>query len=212
MVQINYSVEPREDILGILPVLRETVLDLGCANGVLGEAIKKIGAKQVIGVEINHELADLAKNRLDAVYVGDIETENFKFKEDFFDLIICADVIEHLKTPEKFLETYLKYLKKGGHLIVSIPNVQYYFVLWSLLNGEWNYVDRGIFDKTHLRFFTLRSITRLLQSAGLEIIKINRNYRLREKYCSHHKIAKYLSLYFFRNFLTFQYVILARKK
>jgi len=213
MSQINYSLVPREDILKRLPKTNfEIVLDVGCANGVFGKALKDLGAKKVIGIEKDAKLAKDARNNIDVVYLGDVESNDFHFNNSYFDLIVLADVLEHLKDPEKFLRGYKRYLKKDGKFIISIPNVQYYFVLWSLIKGEWKYVDRGIFDKTHLRFFTLKSIKRLLQSCGLEIVQINRNYRLREKYCSHQRLAKYVSLFFFRNFLTFQYVIIARKK
>lgn len=213
MEQLNYSLEPREDILVMIPKGKLcNILDVGCANGVLGVSLKKYGAKCVVGIEKNQILALEAKNKIDRICIGDVEVSDFNFKKQFFDVIICADVIEHLVEPELFLKKYAAYLKEDGIFVISIPNVQYYFVLWSLLMGDWKYTGRGIFDRTHLRFFTLKSFKRLLNNCGLKIIKINRNYRLREKYCSHAKIAKLLSLYFFRNFLAFQYVISVRKK
>ena len=213
MEAINYSLEPREDILKVIPQNAiGNVLDVGCATGVLGKALKEKGAKRVVGIEINQLLANEARKNIDEVHCCNLENYAPLFKNKEFDLIICADVIEHLARPEVFLAQYLPFVKVGGYLVASIPNVQYYFVIWSLLQGEWKYCDRGIFDRTHLRFFTLKSIKRFFHACGLEIVNIERNYRLREQYCSHPRLAQFLSVGMLKNFFTFQYVILARKR
>ncbi len=209
MPDINYNLLPREDILRLIPNKVKNILDVGCANGVLGKKLKEKGL-YVEGIEINKKLAQEASKYIDKVHVCDLDKTNIKFKNEF-DLVICADIIEHLKNPEEFLINYSKILSDEGYFIISVPNVRYYYVLWSLLKGEWKYADRGIFDKTHLRFFTLKSIKQLLKNCGLETVKINRNYRSIEKYCAYQTLAKYLSLYFLKDFLTFQYVILAKK-
>jgi len=212
MRKLNYSLTPREDILKIIPAdAFGTVLDVGCATGILGAELKKRKAK-VIGIEIEEELANEAGRRLDLVYKGDAETQDFPIQNGSVDLVIFADIIEHVKWPGGFLQKYLRLLKNGGYVVASIPNVQFYYVLWCLLRGEWAYRERGIFDKTHLRFFTLKSILRLLKGCGLTVVKIKRNYRLFESKCAYEKWAELLALGIFKNFFTFQYIILARKK
>jgi O-antigen biosynthesis protein len=206
----NISLTPRNDVLNLLPPsywVGKTVLDVGCGNGATGEEIKKKGAKKVVGIELSKTLVKEAEKRMDEVLLCDLDEKTLLFKEKSFDVIICADVIEHLKDPEEFLIRCKQYLKKEGKILICIPNVQYYYVLYCLLRGVWEYKERGIFDKTHLRFFTRKSIHALLEKVGLKVLKMERNYRLREPYCMHENLAKYLSMYIFRDFLTFQYRI-----
>lgn len=84
--------------------------------------------------------------------------------------LVCADVLEHVPQPDRLLPSLLRtYLPTGGTIIVSLPNVAYWFVRASLLMGRWEYADKGILDRTHLRFFTARTATRLLEDARVRI-------------------------------------------
>lgn len=209
----DYYLDPRNDVLEIMPKDAKRILDVGCGAGMLGKAIKneRGGTKEVIGIEINKEAAKEAQKNLDKVFVGDIETACFPLKKDYFDCIICADVIEHLEDPEGFLRRYRPYLKKDGFIVLSIPNVQFYHIILSLIFGRWEYQERGIMDKTHLRFFTLGSINQLMAKTGFKVEKVIRRYRLFEPYDKHKNLAKILSLYIFRDFFTFQYILICRK-
>ncbi|MBI2251647.1 MAG: class I SAM-dependent methyltransferase [Armatimonadetes bacterium] len=207
----NYYLSPRDDILELFPPLVDLVLDIGCGGGILGKTLKERGVKEIIGIEFNEQAVEHAKNFLDKVYQADLEEFEPPFKERYFDCIICSDILEHLKDPWNFLKKYSKFLKLNGYLLTSIPNIRYYFTIYSLLKGNWDYTSRGIFDYGHLRFFTLKSIKKLLKEANFKIVRLKRNYRLREPYCLHQNLAKLLSLYVFKDFFTFQYVILAKK-
>lgn len=209
--ETSYFDVPREDILPLVPKDCSSVLEIGCGRGMLGIALKQRGIKEVIGIEVDEEMASHAAKNLDSVLVGDVEKIEPHFKEGYFDCIICADVIEHLVKPEKTINKYKEYLKPNGHFIFSIPNAQFYFVPLNLLLGNWKYNKRGILDESHLRFFTLKSIKQLMEECGLKIVDIKRNYRLFEPLCKYQKLAKWLSCYIFRNFLTFQYLVIATK-
>lgn len=210
--QKEYYLADRSDMVGLIPEGCRRVFDIGCAGGLLGKALKERSNVEVIGIEIDPYAAKEAGKYLDKVFTGDAESGDFPLEKNHFDCIICADIIEHMRDPDAFLQKYKKYLKKGGVLVLSIPNVQYYHVILSLLRGRWDYKDRGIFDRTHLRFFTLKSIRELLEGHGFRIDSVKRNYRLLEHLCAYQKTARIVSLGIFKNFLTFQYIVRAVKK
>jgi 2-polyprenyl-3-methyl-5-hydroxy-6-metoxy-1,4-benzoquinol methylase len=144
------------------------VLDLGCASGRLGEALKALGiASEVDGVELSATAADEARGRLDRVWVADLADFDWAEAADDYGVIIAADVLEHLADPWETLRELRKHLAPEGTIIASIPNVRYWKVIWDLLvRGEFRYVDEGILDRTHLRFFTRASIRRLFADSG----------------------------------------------
>ena len=87
-----------------------------------------------------------------------------------FDLIVCNDVIEHLPDADAFVQSVRTKLVPGGHIMASIPNMRHWEVLWQLLvRRDWKYGREGILDRTHLRFFTERSIRRLFEDAGFVV-------------------------------------------
>lgn len=209
----SYHSNVRNDILNIIPSKVKRVLDVGCGSGLLGKSLKDKGVQTVIGIELNKKAAGIASNRLDEVLIGDIEKVSLlQFGDAFFDCIIYADILEHLVDPWSVLSKHREFLSDDGFIIISIPNIRHIHTFWNLLRGNWTYVDRGIFDRTHLRFFTLRSIIESLNNAGYDVITINRDYRIFERSGRFGNIAKFLSLWFFRDFLTFQYLIVGRRK
>lgn len=208
----SYHVNPRWDILPLIPPNTKKVLDVGCSAGELGFKLKeKLKVEKVIGIEFNKDAAKIASNRLDEVFTGDVENIDLPFESDYFDCIIYADILEHLIDPWTILQKHNKLLKNKGFIVVSIPNIRHIHTFSNLLRGNWKYVERGIFDKTHLRFFTLKSITESLQNAGYTIVFVKRNYRLFEKSSRLSSIAKILSCWIFRDYFTFQYLIVAQK-
>jgi len=204
----------RRDILSLIPDNLERVLDIGCSTGTVGEAIKQRSNAEVVGIEIEEQMAEVAKEKLDEVIVGDIEKINLAdhFSANCFDCIIFADTLEHLKNPWDVLKNATGLLSDNGVIIASIPNVRHYTTIANLLfRAYWPYRERGIHDKTHLRFFTLKNIRELLRFANLEIVSIKRNYRIIEKPHPLNKYAKYFAFPALRDLLTFQYLIVARK-
>jgi methionine biosynthesis protein MetW len=206
----------RKDILSIIPKNAKKVLDVGCSVGALGEQLKISNNKvEVVGVEIDKNMAQIAKNKLDNVIVGNIEELDLDkiFDLNYFDCIILADVLEHLKNPWDVLKTLTNYLNKNGVIIASIPNIRHYTSILSLIfKGHWPYRERGIHDKTHLRFFTLKNINELFEYSNLKITTIKRKYRIIEHPHPLNIFARYLALPIVKDFLTYQYLIIAKKK
>jgi len=164
----------RPELIKFIRSGHNRILDVGCAEGWLGESIKKLGlASEVVGIELFHEAAQVAESRLDKVICGNIESMNLEeigLELESFDYIICADVLEHLRDPWTVLGWLTSRIKPGGYLIASVPNVRHWsVVLPLLLKGEWVYRLHGIMDQTHLRFFTRKSAIDLVQQSGLLI-------------------------------------------
>lgn len=215
METLNPSyIGPRNDIVKLIPHQAKRVLDVGCGIGALGKQLKQQRSVEVIGIEIDGEMAALAEDSLDKVIIADVEQINFSdyFQLEYFNSIIFGDIIEHLKDPWTVLNKTTKFLCKNGVIIASIPNIRHYTTIINLLiTGYWPYRERGIHDKNHLRFFTLRNIHELFHKAGLRIVKIKRNYRIIETPNRYNVYAKYLALPLLRDFLTFQYLIVSVK-
>lgn len=148
------------------------VLDVGCADGRLGEVLETRGCT-VTGVELTPILAERARARLSRVYCGDaaaLLTEG-KIKGPF-DVVLCADILEHLADPWGVLRLLVALLAPSGLVVASIPNVGFIATRTSLALGRLQYSQAGgAFDIGHLRFFTLRTARDLVSSAGLEIVR-----------------------------------------
>jgi SAM-dependent methyltransferase len=144
------------------------ILDVGTADGYLGAILKEQG-HYLVGIENDRSLAEKAKNYYDVLHHADIESFDFPYQEHF-DVILFADVLEHLRDPDVVLRRALAALRPDGQVIISVPNVANIFVRLSLLFGKFGYADRGIMDRTHLRFFTLKSLRRLVGDCAFRIV------------------------------------------
>jgi SAM-dependent methyltransferase len=140
-------------------------LDVGAADGFLAELLTRQGW-QVTALERDPAQAAKARGRCHEVIVADLDEATPRL-EGAFDAIVYGDVLEHLSDPLPVLVGLNRYLAAGGRVLVSVPNVAHLWVRLSLLLGRWDYADRGILDRTHVRFFTRRSFTRFLGDAGL---------------------------------------------
>jgi 2-polyprenyl-3-methyl-5-hydroxy-6-metoxy-1,4-benzoquinol methylase len=207
-------VSPRPDILALVPTTARCVLDVGCSNGALGKSIKQSqpGAR-VVGMEVSADMAEDARAHLDQVLIGDIEHPQAfdALGGQRFDTIIFADVLEHLKDPWSMLEKIRPFLLPNGVVITSIPNVRHMDTIFNLvIKGRWPYRDRGIHDRTHLRFFTKRNIEELFAGASFKIDAMRTNYRFFERPHPWNRYAKAAALPGLAPFLAFQYLLLAR--
>ena len=217
MTEFNPAyIGPRADILKLIPRSVTRVLDIGCSTGKLGEQIKlRNHGIEVVGIELNEDMANLAKKRLDRVIVGDLDQIRLEdlFASNYFDCLILGDILEHLKNPWDLLTSATRLLRNDGSLIASIPNVRHFSTIVSLVfKGYWPYRERGIHDKTHLRFFALKNILEMLNKARLEIVRLERQYRIIESPHPYNRFSKwFLLLLPLRDFLTFQYLIVAQK-
>lgn len=156
----------------LLPATARTFLDVGCGYGELGAYVKEgEPGRFVCGVEIDPERARIARDRLDLVVLADLDVlPALPQRPGGFDCVVFADVLEHLKRPEAALRAAAQVLAPGGAVVISVPNARHWHLLAQLvIDGEWRYVDSGILDRTHLRFFTLRSLQRLIDEAGFAV-------------------------------------------
>ena len=197
----------RPEIVGLVPADARKVLDVGCSAGDVGLALKDKCPCEVTGIEMDERLAEEASSKIDRVITGDIETVDPGLEEGYFDHILFADVLEHLKDPLEILKRYTRYLKDDGKLVISVPNVRHISVLCELVvRGEWEYRQSGIMDNGHLRFFTRKSFTRLLGEARLSITGMERIFSLKGS-----RALNLLTLGLFLDTLTAQYVFIAEK-
>lgn len=148
------------------------ILDVGCGSGILGADLKKLG-NYVYGIDISDEELAMARNRLNEVKKIDLaRVGDLSIPKDF-DLILFADILEHLADPLAALAKLKNHLKDDGEVIISLPNVACWNMRLGLLFGQFNYKDYGLLDATHLRFFTKKSAKRLVRDAGFKISKID---------------------------------------
>jgi 2-polyprenyl-3-methyl-5-hydroxy-6-metoxy-1,4-benzoquinol methylase len=150
------------------------VLDLGCASGAFGAALKaRYPGAHVVGIEAGQAAAALASARLDRVVEASLDGIDFAahgLAPGEFDLVIASDVLEHLVNPWDLLVRLKPFLAPGAQVVSSIPNARNLTVAGVLLGeGEFRYDERGLLDVTHLRFFTLKSIQRLFAETGYRV-------------------------------------------
>ncbi len=175
-----YFQQQRSEVEAVIPIESRVVLDVGCGEGLLGKGLLERGAEEVIGIEVSPEVCDRARENISKVICGDVEAMAPPFKDGYFDCIIFADILEHLRNPILLLKRYKRYLKDSGCIVTSIPNVRYYSVINMLIEGHWSYGDHGILDRTHLRFFTRKEMEAMLNEAGFivtgQIVNIDPAY------------------------------------
>ena len=146
------------------------ILDIGCGTGILGAYFKKNQNCNVTGIEINQKAFEAAKLNLDNVIKGNIETLDLTLNENYFDVIIMGDVLEHLVNPITTILKITPLLKKEGRILITVPNVRNWNVLIKLIfQDSWEYADWGILDYTHMRFFTLKSAKSILKKNNIKI-------------------------------------------
>ena len=168
----TYFSSPRMEMLEFVPQSARQVLEIGCGEGSFGALVKARGS-EVWGIEIDPTAAEVARKALDNVLVGDVAVVLKDVPTSRFDAVVCNDVLEHLVDPYAVLAAILPKLAPGGVVIASIPNVRHLTNLKNLLvHKDWQYTDSGTLDRTHLRFFTERSIRAMLEGCGYEVLQL----------------------------------------
>lgn len=143
---------------------------MGAADGFLAERFTERGY-EVTCIEGDPGLAALAASKCRAVMVADLDRDNPEL-EGPFDVIVYGDVLEHLRDPLRVILQLNRHLSPDGVVIVSVPNVAHLWIRLQLLLGRFEYADRGILDRSHLRFFTLASFRRFLAEANLTVMEL----------------------------------------
>lgn len=167
----RYFAGARSDYIAMLPDSAEArILELGCGNGDTGAlALAKGKCGKYFGVEICERAALQASPKLTEVIVGDIERIELPWQDGFFDAMIISEVLEHLADPWSVLRRLRPKLRKGARVFSSSPNVSHYSVITMLLRGGWDLADKGIMDRTHLRWFTIRTYRKLFEDSGYTV-------------------------------------------
>jgi 2-polyprenyl-3-methyl-5-hydroxy-6-metoxy-1,4-benzoquinol methylase len=148
----------------------QRLLDIGAAQADMAQLLTSQGY-EVTAVEGDPALASMGRGKCREVVVADLD-QPLPDLHGPFDIVLYADVLEHLKDPQRALRDINQQLKPGGIVLVSVPNIAHLWVRLRLLRGKFDYMDRGILDRTHLRFFTRVSLEALLREAGLDLVKL----------------------------------------
>ncbi len=147
-----------------------TVLDVGGSSGYLGRELAQRGARVVVIDNDSAAVAAASRDGVDA-HVVDISREDPPGKPGGYDVVLCGDVLEHLADPAAALRRLRPFVAPGGRLVASVPNGANWALRLSLLAGRWNYTERGLLDRTHLRNFTRRSFLDTIRAGGFEVVE-----------------------------------------
>ena len=167
----DYALTP---IFGLEAFAPKNVLELGCAGGALGAALKaRHPGALVAGVDMGKHAVERARGRLDRVVQADLDGFDFAlagFERGTIDTVIAIDVLEHLANPWRLLERLKPWLAPDAQVLACIPNMRNITIAAQLLlNGSFEYDERGLLDITHLRFFTLQGVDRLFTETGYRV-------------------------------------------
>lgn len=201
-----YFEQFRRSAIAAVPSTAKCVLSVGCGGGKTEAELVKRGIK-VVGVEINHEAAAIARRCGLIVLEGDASEVDVAIADEFYDCIIYADILEHLPDPVAVLKRHIKSLKAGGTVYVSVPNFRHWSVFWQLfVRGHVHYKDAGILDHTHLRITTRKIVLEWFEQVGLGLCSCTYIiYRRRDK------LISALLLGLAREFIASQIVLVGRK-
>lgn len=173
--QQGYFSGARADLIARLP--KDTtahILEVGCGTGATGAlALAQGRAGRYTGVELFESAAALARPVLTDVLVGDVERLEFPWQPCTFDALILSEVLEHLIEPWVVLERLRPFLRPGAAVFASSPNISHWRVIRELIQGRFRLTDQGVFDRTHMRWFTPETFAAMFERAGYDVIHID---------------------------------------
>jgi 2-polyprenyl-3-methyl-5-hydroxy-6-metoxy-1,4-benzoquinol methylase len=170
----SYFSNARADFVDRLPHdPTAQILEVGCGNGATGAlALSEGCCGRYVGVELFEKVADEAREVLSDVITGNVETLNFDWQPATFDALIMSEVLEHLIEPGDTLKKLSRFVRPGGLLLASSPNISHWRVIGELIMGRFNLADQGVFDRTHMRWFTPDTFADMAEAAGFNIEEI----------------------------------------
>jgi 2-polyprenyl-3-methyl-5-hydroxy-6-metoxy-1,4-benzoquinol methylase len=158
------------------------LLEIGCGSGATAAYAAEAGkCGWCCGVELCPGPAEEARKKLQQVIVGNVEQIELDFPENSFDVVLLSEVLEHLADPWAVLRRLFKLMKPGALVFAGSPNVCHRHVIWTLLCGDWPLDSKGVFDATHLRWFSPASYRRMFENCGFVVTKIGPANPLRTK-------------------------------
>ncbi|WP_395739477.1 class I SAM-dependent methyltransferase [Prosthecobacter sp.] len=152
-------------VIELLPRGARTILDVGCGCGGTAAKLESLG-KTVDGVTWSDAEAAQAAKWCRSILVADVSGGLPESLDGPYDSVICSHLLEHIAYPQKLLSDIRRVLKPGGALVVAIPNIFFWEDRLKLLAGVWEYKQSGTFDYTHLRWYSVESMHRLLKEHG----------------------------------------------
>lgn len=208
-----YFTRPRKDLISFLPERTGLkILEIGAGGGDTLIELKQSGkASEVTGIELFALDGTYQNNALiDRFIVGNIEEIKPDLRTNYFDAILFGDVLEHLLDPWSVVKNVSGFLKPGGLLIASIPNIRSRQAFKKIfLEGDFGYTSEGLFDKTHYRWFCKKNMIHLLTPTSFELVSVTSNLELKKG--SGTRILNRLTGRFFEDFLTVQFITVTRK-
>lgn len=146
----------------------KTVLEIGCGPGSQSKVFREQLGCDVVGVEIDPVRAEKARAYCREVHVANLDTDDLGtiLKDEKFDVVVCADVLEHLRNPEALLVKLKLFLKADGYLVTSIPNITHASIVYEMVHGRFDYKSEGLLDSTHIKLFSCASALSLIENAG----------------------------------------------
>lgn len=157
----------RPEMMAFLPISIKCLLEIGCGQGNFSTAVANDRKCETWGIEAAPEPAAAARRSLTKVLEGDFYDQITKLPPKKFDCVVMNDVLEHLPDTDRALALISEVMTDDGTLVLSVPNVRHFSTMWRYVcKGEWNYEDAGVLDRTHLRFFTVKSLAQTLRCAG----------------------------------------------
>ncbi len=167
----TYFSGDRPEMVQYVPEGAKRILEIGCGEGNFGVYFKEKFGAEVWGIEYDAAHAQVARTKLDRVFAGDVATFLTELPPRYFDAIVCNDVLEHLTDPYSVLLQLKSKLTANGQLISSLPNIRFFRTFFDFVfHKNWEYTDNGIMDKTHYRFFTIKSIPAMYERLGYEVL------------------------------------------
>ena len=149
------------------------ILEVGCGSGATGAlALSRKKCARYVGIELDARAASAARSCLTEVIEGNIEQMELPFREASFDALIMGEVLEHLIDPWATLKRLSRLLRPGALILASVPNISHYRVITELIKGRFDHTDSGIMDRTHLRWFTPKSLAELLEHADFDVVEL----------------------------------------
>ncbi|MEI6296931.1 MAG: class I SAM-dependent methyltransferase [bacterium] len=178
------------------------ILDFGCGGGHLGKVFMGDG-NYVCGVDISRKSVDVAKKVINEAVCIDAQQEKLPYKDEFFDIIIMGEIIEHLLEPERVMLEIKRVLNKDGFVIITTPNFLVFSNRIKMLLGKFEYTETGFLDRGHVHFFQFDSFRKMIDGSGLKVDMYNNVY--------HGKIPEFMGR-LWPNLFAFQIVAKVSKK
>jgi 2-polyprenyl-3-methyl-5-hydroxy-6-metoxy-1,4-benzoquinol methylase len=213
----EYFLNIRRDLVSFIPQNPDNrILEIGAGGGDTLVHIKKAGlAREVMGIELFEMPGTQQKNpSIDKFVVGNIETMSIEAPLNYFDVILCGDVLEHLINPWVVGDKLIPHLKVNGLFVISVPNFREMLNLYTIFfRADFRYESEGIRDKTHLRFFCRKNILELVSRPNLQVVEHCPSFTktVKGQWQYKRKIINKFTFGVFKDLFAAQYLVVAKR-